>query len=51
MGMKVLFDYVMNHVDVASGLYNAHPEWFARGDGRDGRPADGFALWGPTSLG
>jgi len=49
-GMKVLFDYVMNHVDVASGLYEAHPEWFARGDGRDGRPADGFALCGPLNL-
>ena len=24
--MKVLFDYVMNHVDVNSGLYQAHPE-------------------------
>ncbi|MDQ3035605.1 MAG: alpha-amylase family glycosyl hydrolase [Myxococcota bacterium] len=27
-GMKVLFDYVMKHVDVESGLYGAHPEWF-----------------------
>lgn len=29
-GIKVLFDYVMNHVDIESGLYRAHPEWFAR---------------------
>ena len=49
-GMKVLFDYVMNHVDVESGLYREHPEWFARGDGRDGRPNDGFALCGPLNL-
>ena len=48
--MKVLFDYVMNHVDVESPLYRAHPDWFARGDGRDGRPADGFALCGPLNL-
>ncbi len=41
--MKVLFDYVMNHVDVESGLYQAHPEWFARRDGR-------FALCGPENL-
>ena len=48
--MKVLFDYVMNHVDVNSGLYRAHPEWFAQSDGRDGRPANGFALCGPQNL-
>lgn len=30
-GMKVLFDYVMNHVDENSGLYQAHPEWFVPG--------------------
>lgn len=29
-GIKVLFDYVMNHVDIESDLYRAHPEWFAR---------------------
>lgn len=29
--MKVLFDYVMNHVDSESGLYRAHPEWFVPG--------------------
>lgn len=28
-GMKVLFDYVMNHVDYDSGLFGAHPDWFA----------------------
>jgi glycosidase len=26
--MRVLFDYVMKHVDVESGLYTAHPDWF-----------------------
>lgn len=42
-GMKVLFDYVMKHVDVESGLYRAHPDWFispvhpcAGGDWDDG---------------
>lgn len=28
-GIKVLADYVMNHVDDESPLYLAHPEWFA----------------------
>ena len=32
-GIKILFDYVMNHVDSESGLYQAHPEWFARDNG------------------
>ena len=42
-GIKVLFDYVMNHVDLESGLYEAHPDWFARRDGS-------FALCGPENL-
>ena len=42
-GVRVLFDYVMNHVDDQSGLYQAHPDWFAR----DG---DQFALCGPRNL-
>lgn len=42
--MKVLFDYVMNHVDIDSGLYAAHPDWFARRS--DGR----FPLCGPENL-
>ena len=42
-GMRVLFDYVMNHVDIDSGLYRAHEDWFARRDGR-------FALCGPENL-
>ncbi len=42
-GMKVLFDYVMNHVDVESGLYRAHNDWFARDSGR-------FRLCGPENL-
>ena len=41
--MKVLFDYVMNHVDIESGLYRAHNDWFARRDGR-------FPLCGPENL-
>lgn len=28
-GIKVLADYVMNHVDDESPLYLAHPDWFA----------------------
>jgi len=27
-GMRVLFDYVMKHVDITSGLFQAHPDWF-----------------------
>lgn len=27
-GIKVLFDYVMNHADIESGLYQSHPDWF-----------------------
>lgn len=42
-GIKVLFDYVMNHVDSESGLYRAHPEYFA---GAGGRPR----LCGPENL-
>lgn len=42
-GVKVLFDYVMNHVDLDSGLYDAHPDWFATRDGS-------FALCGPGNL-
>ena len=41
--MKVLFDYVMNHVDSDSGLYRAHGDWFARRDGR-------IPLCGPEGL-
>ena len=48
-GMKVLFDYVMNHIDVASPLFEAHPDWFAtRDDGsffRCGDVADGQQGW------
>jgi glycosidase len=28
-GIKVLFDYVMNHVDYESGLFQSHQDWFA----------------------
>lgn len=43
-GVKVLFDYVMNHVDIESELYAAHTDWFAR-DGNGN-----FALCGPGDL-
>ncbi len=33
-GMKVVFDYVMNHVDEQSGLYQAHPDWFYSENGQ-----------------
>jgi len=33
-GIKVMFDYVMNHVDVDSGLYQAHHDWFVTLDGQ-----------------
>jgi len=42
-GLKVLFDYVMKHVDTESGLYAAHGDWFVR-DGAS------FALCGPRNL-
>lgn len=32
-GMKVLFDYVMRHVDVESKLYAAHQDWFYEENG------------------
>ncbi len=41
--IKILFDYVMKHVDIESGLYQAHPDWFARRNGN-------FALCGPENL-
>ena len=31
--MRVLFDYVMKHVDIESGLYTAHPTWFVPPEG------------------
>lgn len=44
-GIRVLFDYVMNHVDIESPLYSDpdHYDWFARRDGS-------FALCGPENL-
>lgn len=42
-GIKVLFDYVMNHVDLESGLYQAHPDWFVTDH-------TGFRLCGPENL-
>jgi len=43
IGMMVLFDYVMNHVDLDSELYQAHNDWFYQEDGR-------FRLCGPENL-
>jgi glycosidase len=42
--MKVLFDYVMNHVNIDSGLYAAHNDWFAR------RTSGALPLCGPENL-
>lgn len=42
-GIRVLFDYVMNHVDSESGLYTANPSWFAKRDGNT-------VLCGPENL-
>jgi len=42
-GIKVLFDYVMNHVDIESGLYQSHNDWFARRNGSFALCGDG--LW------
>ncbi len=42
-GIRVMFDYVMNHVDIESGLYQSHNDWFAREAGR-------FRLCGPENL-
>jgi glycosidase len=44
-GIKVLFDYVMKHVDDGSGLYAAHADWFAYAG-----PGGGFRLCGPENL-
>lgn len=41
--IKVLFDYVMNHVDSESALYQAHRDWFASDNGRT-------RLCGPENL-
>ncbi|MEI8254705.1 MAG: alpha-amylase family glycosyl hydrolase [Deltaproteobacteria bacterium] len=43
-GIRVVFDYVMKHVDTGSGLYAAHNDWFAR------RTDGQFALCGPGNL-
>jgi glycosidase len=42
--VKVLFDYVMNHVDGESELAQAHPSWFARKENGQ------IALCGPENL-
>jgi len=34
-GIKVLFDYVMNHVDDSSPLFLNHRDWFHRAPGRE----------------
>lgn len=40
-GIKVLFDYVMNHVDSESELYAEHPDWVATDGGRIRTCAEG----------
>ena len=42
-GLKVLFDYVMGHVDADSDLYRGHPDWFVTHEGR-------IRLCGPENL-
>ena len=42
-GVKVLFDYVMGHVDIESPLYRARTDWFVRDNGR-------IRLCGPENL-
>jgi glycosidase len=53
-GLRVLFDYVMNHVDIESGLYEAHPDWFVCREHGEARPCSSdfreFALCGPEDL-
>ena len=44
-GIKVLFDYVMNHVDSESPLYQANRGWFATGDGGQTRLCGPENLW------
>ncbi len=46
-GIRVMFDYVMNHVDFDSGLYGAHPEWFVCEDGPCGAGDRNFGLCPP----
>jgi glycosidase len=45
-GLKVLFDYVMRHADLESGLYDAHPEWFYQENGAF--PLCGASYWDET---
>ena len=49
-GIKVLFDFVMKHVDLESGLYAGHWGWFARDSSDRIRPcgSDGWddPYWG-----
>ncbi len=33
-GIKVVFDHVMKHVNIDSGLYRAHNDWFVHRDGK-----------------
>ncbi len=42
-GVKVLFDYVMGHVDLESPLYRERTDWFVRDNGR-------IRLCGPENL-
>jgi len=44
-GMRVLFDYVMKHVDEESGLYGAHPDWFLSPRSSSGRTCANGNVW------
>jgi len=44
-GVKVLFDYVMNHVEDESGLFLAHPDWFTTDDNGDIKLCAPQNLW------
>lgn len=47
-GLKVLFDYVMRHADLESGLYDAHPEWFYEENGAF--PLCGASYWDAAKM-
>ncbi len=49
-GILVLADYVMNHVDIDSGLYQAHPDWFATAGNADPTDPDRAVLCGDDPL-
>lgn len=50
-GMKVLFDYVMKHVDTESALYKENPTWFYKENGKFPLCKDTFTRDGVTAQG